>query len=65
MLIRTLLTINVLLPEIYCQRPKKGNIRMCTNPALFVKNLFIKIIKKSLTNVRLHANLDNIKNDVL
>jgi hypothetical protein len=38
---------------------------MCTNWVLFVKKLFIKIIKKILTNVRLYSNLDNIKNDVL
>jgi len=65
MLIRTLLTINLLLHKIYCQNPKKGSIWMCTNHALFVKKLFIKIIKKNLTNVLLCANLDNIKNDVL
>lgn len=38
---------------------------MCTNHVFFVKKLFIKIIKKTLTNVHLHTTLDNIKNDVL
>lgn len=38
---------------------------MCTNHVLFVKKLFIKMIKKNLTNVLLYPTLDNIKNDVL
>jgi hypothetical protein len=38
---------------------------MCTNYALSVKKLFIKMIKKNLTKVHLCSNLDDIKNDVL
>ena len=44
---------------------KMRRIWMCTSHVVFVKKLFIKIIKKSLTNVHLCSNLDNIKNDVL